>query len=296
MPLPLGDVARRAKRVPNTGDLPIKTTKIILPALFAAAFLLGNAGCPGRDNKRTDVKRTDVNVQMQQSQQSQPYVVPADPNQPDEKGWTPLMREANAGNVEAVKALIAAGANVNAPDESGWTPLIIAASGEPLKIEMVELLLRAGADVNAKTDDDITALIAASNEDEYGGKPRPNTAQVVKALIGAGADVNARRKSGYSALMKASAAGNTESIQALLDAGADVNAVNQGYFQKGHTALLYAVEFRRTDAVKLLLKAKADVSATDSYGYSPLQLALLRKCSLDMMQALIEAIETGLGE
>lgn len=51
-------------------------------------------------------------------------VVPADLNQPDEHGQTLLMREAEAGSLEAVKALIAAGTDVNAADKSGQTPLI----------------------------------------------------------------------------------------------------------------------------------------------------------------------------
>ncbi|HSC15347.1 MAG TPA: ankyrin repeat domain-containing protein, partial [Gammaproteobacteria bacterium] len=78
-------------------------------------------------------------------------------------GATPLLRAAKAGDVPAMKALLAAGALVDLPNAYGHTPLIVAAGAtrgratptrggnytEEQAIEAVKVLLAAGADVRA---------------------------------------------------------------------------------------------------------------------------------------------------
>ena len=53
---------------------------------------------------------------------------PVDVNANDKEGWTALMYAAGSGNVECVKNLIAAGANVHAKNNNGRTALMIAAA------------------------------------------------------------------------------------------------------------------------------------------------------------------------
>ncbi|PWB53112.1 MAG: ankyrin repeat domain-containing protein [Nitrosomonadales bacterium] len=62
-------------------------------------------------------------------------------------GSTPLHMAATNPDVSALKALLAAGADVNARDMDGNTPLHMAAYSN--KFEHTKLLLEAGADVNA---------------------------------------------------------------------------------------------------------------------------------------------------
>ncbi len=63
------------------------------------------------------------------------------------------------GNMDCVKALITAGADVNAKDSKGMTALLGAAMGG--NADCLKALIDAGADVNAKDSDGQTALIWA---------------------------------------------------------------------------------------------------------------------------------------
>ena len=63
---------------------------------------------------------------------------------PDDLGRTPLLCAVQAGRVESVRVLLAAGADVNARDADGNTAVRTAAAEGTL--EMVKLLVAAGAD------------------------------------------------------------------------------------------------------------------------------------------------------
>ena len=69
------------------------------------------------------------------------------------------MIAAYSGNVECVRMLLAAGADVNAAYD-GWTALMSAASKG--KIECVKLLIDAGADLNHKDRHNYSALYYAA--------------------------------------------------------------------------------------------------------------------------------------
>lgn len=84
-------------------------------------------------------------------------------------GSTPLHLAATNPDVSALKALLAAGANVNAKDDDGNTPLHMAAYTN--RIEAAKVLLEAGADVNIKTTAGRTPMAMArkSRADEIAG-------------------------------------------------------------------------------------------------------------------------------
>jgi len=90
-------------------------------------------------------------------------------------GATPLLRAAKAGDVPAIRLLLAHGANPDLPTASGITPLMAAAGNgsspidtrgryktEPQAVDAVELLAAAGADVNARDAGGQTALHGAA--------------------------------------------------------------------------------------------------------------------------------------
>jgi ankyrin repeat protein len=90
-------------------------------------------------------------------------------------GTTPLIRASKAGDVEAMKLLIAHGAKVDLPTATGITPLMAAAGNgssgldtrgryktEAQAVEAVELLVKSGADINARDRNGQTALHGAA--------------------------------------------------------------------------------------------------------------------------------------
>jgi len=91
----------------------------------------------------------------------------ADVNLKTKKGGTALISALTGGslknngiNIDVVKALLEAGADVNEQIESeGLSPLMLAAAFG--QAEVVKLLLDKGADVNAKARNGETALMAA---------------------------------------------------------------------------------------------------------------------------------------
>jgi ankyrin repeat protein len=69
------------------------------------------------------------------------------------------------GQLEIVKYLIEAGANINDQNKFNYTPLMIASINN--RLNMVKLLIENGADVNAKNKYGKTAFIYAYNSRYY---------------------------------------------------------------------------------------------------------------------------------
>jgi ankyrin repeat protein len=140
---------------------------------------------------------------------------------PDEQGRTPLMRAAARNDLEAVKTLLAQGANVNGSSGDGYTAVMYAAFYG--NSETVEYLLDHGADVNARDKNGLTALIEAAKQNLDAGDVIASYVGTIKALLKKGADVNARDKEGLTALAYAEKYGlrnKAEIVRLLKDAGA----------------------------------------------------------------------------
>ena len=103
----------------------------------------------------------------------------ADPNQTGAGGATALMWA--IPDIEKVRRLVAAGANVNARStDTGRTPLLIAAN-YPGTVELLKLLLARGADLRAKDAAGFTALGMAMLSADV---------EVVRFLVEKGLDPN----------------------------------------------------------------------------------------------------------
>lgn len=120
-----------------------------------------------------------------------------------------LLTAVGDGRVQAVRDLLATGADPNTLNPGGRPVLVVAASRGNTRT--VRELLLAGADVNAADQAGNTALINASG---YG------FAQVVKLLLDSGADPNLKNAAGHTALARATQAGYQHIVTSLTAAGA----------------------------------------------------------------------------
>src|SRR6185437_6893220 len=153
-------------------------------------------------------------------------------NSANPDGETALHLVARAGNVEAAKLLLKAGAKIDARETFGeQTPLMWAAARR--HPEMVELLASKGADVNARSavrdyQRVATAESRAKQLDRGGFTPliyaaRENCGACVEVLLKHKADVDLPDPSGVPALSIAMMNGNWDVAKQLIEAGADVN-------------------------------------------------------------------------
>lgn len=116
--------------------------------------------------------------------QPRPLPNPAEVNQADAAGFTPLMHALMAQDTARVKELIGLGADVNVKVPAVGTPLLFAISSG--NEEAVQALVSAGADVNVPADTTgYTPLMMAA---QVGNK------NMAALLVSSGADVNAKHQ------------------------------------------------------------------------------------------------------
>ncbi|HET8549616.1 MAG TPA: ankyrin repeat domain-containing protein [Bryobacteraceae bacterium] len=194
----------------------------------------------------------------------------ADVNARAVSGRTPLIiASAYPGNIEAIRLLLAKGADPKAVDQTGDGPVGSAASAAD--VEMLKVLLAAGGSVHERGRRggpfrNVTPLMRAAGA---------NCAGCVRLLLDSGSDVNAVSadaqtvKAGLqelgrlTALLMAAPWADPEVMRPLIDKGAQLEARDA----RGITPLMLAVTNERQNAagVRLLLKrgANADVRAHD---------------------------------
>ena len=163
---------------------------------------------------------------------------------------SPVADAAMTGDIAAVRALLADGADVNAAQGDGMTALHWAA--ERGHAELAEMLLYAGAVVEPVTRiGGYTPLHIAA---------RTGSGSVALLLLDAGADPAATASgTGTTPLHLAAAAGSAPLLTALIERGADPNAREDGW---GQTPLMFAASANRADAIRALLAAGADPDIT----------------------------------
>ncbi|MVW70798.1 ankyrin repeat domain-containing protein [Bordetella sp. 15P40C-2] len=172
---------------------------------------------------------------------------------PDTKcayGRTALMEAGWNGYTHIARALLDHGADVNARDDMGMTALAYACS--PRHTETFILLLDRGADIEIADNAGHTVLMEAASE---------NALEIVMQLIARGVDVN-RESDGRRALMAAVEEQHVEIAAALCENGAEVNFARGD----GMTPLMVAGRRGNIGLLALLMTRPVDVYATDNDG------------------------------
>ncbi len=167
------------------------------------------------------------------------------------------------GSVEAIRALLDAGANVEPPEnvKPRHSPLLLASmSGD---LETVSLLLARGAHANPRPN--------ASGDSPISEAITFGRADVVRALIRAGAKIDLVERTGVNLLHWATITNRADVIPELVRAGVDVNAIDDA----GFTPLMYAatIDFGDTATLSALLASGADKTIKNESGRTPLQQA-----------------------
>ncbi|KAK0390548.1 hypothetical protein NLU13_0052 [Sarocladium strictum] len=189
----------------------------------------------------------------------------------EEFGMTPLCIACYRNNLEVIRALLQAGANVNhmCKDEK---------TGEdrtfPLKLcvdsgfdDALEILLEARASgpgaADIKLSANGTSVLHCINTD--------TSLAMVKSLVVAGAEIEALNNANHSPLIIAMEAGNIEVSEYLITKGANVNHHTPGF----RTPLHIACENAEYKLFKALIDYGASVSRADSSAYHSTLLGAL---------------------
>lgn len=188
----------------------------------------------------------------------------ADPRGSVNVGRTALHGAAERGHLETVRLLLERGADPSAVSELGETPLLLAV--ESGKAELVKLLLAKGAKADQVNKRGETQLHVAA---------RKGWRAAVAFLLDRGAEVDAPDKYDVTPLLAAASIGRSrddyETVKLLIERGADPKA-------KGHTkgtALHEASGARGADPrlLELLISRGVDVNSQESGGETPLMRA-----------------------
>jgi uncharacterized protein len=232
-------------------------------------------------------------------------------------GLTPLIFATRQGDLETVKVLLDAKADVNETSEFGWTALLVATQNRYYKIGLY--LLDHGADPNIQNVGGWSPLyLATDNRNIEGGdyptrKPDMDHLDYIKRLLAAGANPNLRMRSstetrtvfthqwlfedGATPFLRAAQSGDLVLMKLLLDHGADPKiatiwnvtplmvASGIGWVE----GVTYEWSPQQTyDAVKLLLDLGADVNAQDTLDERTALMGAAHKGRNDIVELLVQ--------
>ncbi len=192
-------------------------------------------------------------------------------------GITPLSLAATNGDVPMLDALIKAGADPNAALPEGETILMTASrTGNP---DAIRLLLAHGANPNTKENSlGETALMWAAAENHADavralikGGADPNLRSTVLTLapfkwVTSGMVSTSLPRGGWTALMYAARQNAAGAARALAESGADLNLTDPD----GTTALTFAIINAHFDLAAMLLDKGANPNVADETGMASL--------------------------
>ena len=186
-----------------------------------------------------------------------------------------LLLASAAGDLEAVREAISAGAALEAQDARGRSPLLLAAAAD--HVDVAEELVRRGADPDAVDDQSDTPWLVTGVT---------GSVAMLEVLLPAGPDLAKRNRYGGVSVIPASERGHVDYVRRVVQTDIDVNHVND----LGWTALLEAVILGDgsrpyQEIVAILLAAGADKNFPDKDGVTALSHAQLK--GFDQLAAIL---------
>ena len=180
-------------------------------------------------------------------------------------GWTALHTLARDGHLEAVRLLLANGADPNAREAGdNTTPLHWAVAHR--HVDVVEALLNAGSDPHGGGDlHELDAIGWATYFYPPGGR-RGEQRGCADLLVARGA-----RHHVFSAI----SLGDLDLLRRVVEHDHGALDRRMSRFEKRLTPLHFAMAVKRPDMLDLLIAVGADVEATDGNGLTPLEAAML---------------------
>jgi ankyrin repeat protein len=174
----------------------------------------------------------------------------------DGGGLTPLVFAVRANDLDSVRALLAAGADINQTTRYGWSPLLVATQNR--FYQLASFLLDRGADPNVVTKGGWSPLyLTVDNRNIEGGdypvpKADMDTFEFITKLLDKGASVNHRiqESTWYRTVF-----------------------TSQWVHEDGATAFWRAAQSSDLAVMKLLLARGADPNIATNIGVTPLQVA-----------------------
>eukprot|EP00051_Salpingoeca_urceolata_P002509 m.50870 g.50870 ORF g.50870 m.50870 type:complete len:982 (-) comp12181_c0_seq2:62-3007(-) len=185
--------------------------------------------------KRADVLRAMIAEAQQAGAAAPEQVALLLSQQLPNKGCTPLHLAITTAQPDAVRTLLAAGADPSVPDEEGNLPFSLASGSEQLRNAFVTELLRCLASQQAeqRLPQLLRGGLDANATDGATGGNRPlhwaasfSSPQVVQMLIDSGAELDVQNAQGATALHDAAARDDVEVVRILRQAGANPGLKN----------------------------------------------------------------------
>ena len=186
-----------------------------------------------------------------------------DPNERDERGWTPLHHASYSGSFDVIRSLINGGADINAQTPLGNTPLHLSVSFFEKRKYTLKKVLKDGRKI-------LSLPFRLTHWNDFGKITTHFSAKKFKRFeIGMEIEINVALKKKFKPITLKNWLGRTQITDMLVDLGADINHKDHS----GRTPLHKAISLKRIKFVKTLLKRQASLSARDISGQTPLHLA-----------------------